>query len=124
MVALQDAESLAEKMSLVESLGLFGFEAAVEVSEQDLRSCRMKVKDSHVKIRRRSLGEHSVAHVNDQLQDPLVPRISICGGFLEFLFGSALQALIKARERDLDRLVKGSHQMDASNSPRTAFGNL
>jgi hypothetical protein len=55
-----------------------------------------------MKIGRGSFGQHGVAHVYDQFQDPLVDRISVRGGFSEFLLRGALGSLIEAGEGDLD----------------------
>lgn len=51
-----------------------------------------------MEIRSSSFGEHGVAHINDQLQDPLIGGVGVGGGFLEFLLGSSLRSVIKARE--------------------------
>lgn len=55
-----------------------------------------------MKIGRGSLGEYRVAHIDDQLQNPLIAGIGVCGGFLEFLLGSSLRSIIKAREGNLN----------------------
>lgn len=55
-----------------------------------------------VKISSGSFGEHRVAHINDQLQDPLIDGIRVGGGFLEFFLGGSLRPVIKAREGNLD----------------------
>lgn len=44
-----------------------------------------------VKICRCSLGQNSVAHVGDQLQDLLVDRVRIQRGCFEFFLGGALR---------------------------------
>ena len=56
----------------------------------------------HVEVRSGSFGEHGVSHINDQLQDPLIGGIGVGGGFLEFLLGSSLRSVIKAREGNLN----------------------
>lgn len=44
-----------------------------------------------MKIRCCSLGQDSVAHISDQLENPLVDKVRIQRGCFEFLLGGALR---------------------------------